>query len=150
MLRNLLAVIAGYIVMAAIVFLTFSVAYLAMGPDRAYEPGVFDVTMLWVVVSIVLGLVAAILGGLVSSIIGRGRRAPALLAAVVLVLGFLMTIPTLTAENPDRPEVRTGDVGNFEAMQYSKQPTWVSLLNPALGAIGVLIGGSLRRRQEVA
>jgi hypothetical protein len=38
----------------------------------------------------------------------------------------------------------------MEAMQNAKQPAWIVLLNPLLGAAGVLVGARLKRgRGEV-
>ena len=36
---------------------------------------------------------------------------------------------------------RTGEVGNIEAMQSARTPLVVLLLNPLIGAVGVLVGG---------
>ncbi len=62
MARTIGSVILGYLVMVIVVFATFSLAYQAMGVDRAYQPGTYDVSGLWIAVSIVLGILAAILG----------------------------------------------------------------------------------------
>jgi hypothetical protein len=92
----------------------------------------------------VLGFVAAMIGGRVCSTIGRTAKASRALAGVVLVLGLLLAIPNVTASRPASQPVRTGDVGNMDAMQKAQQPAWVALLNPVIGAVGVLVGGRLR------
>jgi hypothetical protein len=135
-------VILGYLMMVAFVFLSFSIAYRVMGADRAFQPGVFDVTNLWIVTSLMLGLAGAILGGYVCEAIARDERAPKLLAVLVLLLGFAFAVPILTTTSPSAP--REGDVSNTVAMQNAQQPAWVALLNPLLGAIGVLIGAGVR------
>jgi hypothetical protein len=38
MLRTVLAVVAGCVVIFAVVFITFSLACLAMGAERAFQP----------------------------------------------------------------------------------------------------------------
>ena len=138
-------VVVGYLVMFAIVFVTFSIAFVSMGTDKAFKPGSYDVSGLWIAVSFVLGLVAAIVGGLVCALIAPGTKAPVALAALVLVLGLLMAVPVLTAKT--EPKVRTGKVGNMEAMQNAAQPAWIALLNPVVGAVGALAGAQLRRRR---
>ena len=142
MLRVIGAVILGYIVMATFVMATFSLAYLAMGADSAFQPGSYEVSTAWLAISIALGAVAALLGGMVCVRVGRGMRAPQVLAGLVLVLGMLLALPTLKASPVAEP--RAGAVSNMEAMQRAKQPAWISLLNPLIGAAGVMAGASLR------
>ena len=135
-------VVLGYLMMVAFVFLSFSIAYRIMGADRAFQPGVYDVTSLWIITSFMLGLAGAILGGYVCEAIARDERAPKLLAVLVLLLGFAFAVPVLTTTSPSAP--REGDVSNSVAMQNAQQPPWVALLNPLFGAIGVLIGAGVK------
>lgn len=143
MIRSIAGVVVGYIAMALLVFILFSAAYLAMGTDRAFLPGSYQVSSLWLAVSTALSLVAALAGGYVAAAVSRGTSAPLVLACVVLVLGILFTIPALG--QPD-PGPRAGDVGNIAAMQNARTPAWIMLLNPVIGALGVLVGSRLRRR----
>lgn len=147
MLRGILGVIAGYVVMFVVVFGSFTAAYLAMGAEKAFRPGTYDVSMLWIAISIVLGLVAAIAGGLVCAAIAKGGKAPMALAILVVVLGVLMAIPTLNAPDAGAPVERTGDVGNMAAMQSARTPSWVAFLNPVIGAVGVMLGAGLRKKR---
>ena len=63
---------------------------------------------------------------------------------MVLVIGLLSAIPVLMAA--DTPaESRSGEVGNLDAMMKAKQPAWVSVANPFVSLVGVLIGARLRR-----
>jgi hypothetical protein len=65
------------------------------------------------------------------------------LAAVVFGLGLLMAVPVALVS--EAPKERDGDLGNFEAMQHARQPVWVALLNPVVGAGGVFLGSRLRK-----
>ncbi len=145
MLRAFGAVVGGYAVMFVFVFVSFSCAYLAMGADRAFRPGSYDVSTMWLVTSTVLGLAGAAAGGLVCSLIARrGSKAPIVLAGLLLALGLLMAVPALRSENAPR-EVRTAGVGNIEAMGKAKTPVIAALLNPLVGAVGVVAGARLRK-----
>jgi uncharacterized membrane protein len=145
MVRAILGVVVGYVVMALLVFLTFSVAYLAMGSSGAFRPGSFDPSMLWIITSIILGFLAALVGGYTCAVISKSKRATQILAAIVIVLGVIVAISALRVTDT-RPNVRTGDVPNLEAMQRAKTPNWVALLNPIIGAAGVLVGARLKMR----
>lgn len=144
MVRAILGVIAGYLVMAILVFCFLTAAYLAMGADAAFRTGTYNVSMMWIIVSCLLGLVAAIVGGLVCAAISRSKRAVLVLAGIVFVLGILIAIPALTTIDL-RPNNRSGSVSNIQAMQQARTPTWLALVNPFLGAAGVLIGSRLRK-----
>ncbi|HNR37930.1 MAG TPA: hypothetical protein PKN61_02730 [Acidobacteriota bacterium] len=145
MLRIVLAVIAGYLAMAVFVFATFSAAYLIIGTEGSFRPGSFDVSKLWIVVSIVLSIVAALVGGWVCARIGRRRAAVIALAVVVVALGLAVAAMEFTHSGEPVPAARSGEISNFDAMQMAQQPLWLTLLNPFLGAAGVLLGARLRR-----
>ncbi len=145
--RAIGSVILGYLVMFAVVFVTFSLAYMAMGVDGAFRPGTYEVSGIWIVTSIVLGFVAAVLGGLVCGAIARSATPPKVLAAVVLVLGLILAVPVLTRSGEAETKPRSAEVGTMEAMQEAVQPVWIALLNPVLGAVGVLVGAGLRKPQ---
>ena len=147
MLRIVLAVIAGYLAMAVLVFATFTGAYLAMGTEGAFRPGSFDVSTLWIVVSVILSFIAALAGGWVCALVGRRRAAAVALAAVVVVLGLAVAAMEFTHSGEQVPAARSGEISNFDAMQMAQQPTWLTLLNPFLGAAGVLLGARFRKAE---
>jgi ABC-type transport system involved in multi-copper enzyme maturation permease subunit len=150
MLRNIGGVILGYIIMALTIFLTFSAAYILMGAAGAFQPETYEVSNLWLVTSFILGLLAAVAGGYVCALIARsGSRAPFALAVLVIVLGVLAAVPVLRAANTGKERLtRPGEVSNMEAMQNAVQPGWVALLNPFVGAAGVLVGARLRHKPQ--
>jgi hypothetical protein len=142
--RTIAAVIVGYLAMFAIVFMGLTAAYSAMGADGAFKPNSYEISGTWAVVMLVVGIIAAVVGGVIAAAIGRSRKAVNSLAVVVLVLGLLCcVIPTLMAEPPGE---RIADVSSMDAMSKAVTPLWVLLVNPIIGVVGVLIGGSLRKR----
>ncbi len=145
MLRTIGAVVAGYVAMFLVIFGTFSLAFLAMGVNGAFQPGTYDVTPLWLVVSFVLSFIAAVIGGFVSVSISDDPKVPRALAVVVIVMGVITAIQIITAD--PAATARGAEVGNIEAMMNAKQPDWVAILNPIIGAIGVMAGARLRRRR---
>jgi hypothetical protein len=146
MLRSVLGVIVGYIVMFILNVAAFMTIYTIVGPDWSFEPGSYQASTRWTVMQFAVVLVCAIIAGLVCAVIARGGKAPLALAAVVLVLGCLLGLASTALRPPDTHEVRTGNVPNMEAMSKARHPTWVVFLGPFIGAVGVVIGGKLRRR----
>jgi hypothetical protein len=140
MLRLIGSVVVGYVVMAAVVFVALTGAYVALGADRAFEAGVYDVSLLWIVTSIVVGLAAALLGGWVARRISGSPAGPRALALLVLALGAFLALPVLFGDTA-AVGGRTGAPGPFEAMQVARSPVWIVILNPLIGALGALVGG---------
>lgn len=146
MLRSILSVIAGYVVMALAVIVIFSVAFIAIGPDRAYQPGTYLVSGLWLGIWAVGSIIAALIGGFVCAKIDKpAGKGPIALAAVVLILGTLSAI--FTGARPD-PGPRPAEVSTFEAASKSVQPIWTNWANIPIGIAGVLAGASLGRKKS--
>ena len=136
MLRNILAAVAGYIAMAAVLFALFSLLWLSVGPSRAFEPGSWDVPGNWAFVQLVLGLAGAYIGGQVCARVAHDARGATILIGLVIVLGVvnaLMAPETAAGPRPD-------DVSMMEATAGALQPAWFNWLNPLIGAVGVWFG----------
>lgn len=142
MLRSVLAVLAGYAAMFVLVFVAMTAAYFALGPDRAFRPRVYEVSVLWIAVWAVISLGAAVAGGWVAARVARNKVAPGALAGVVLALGLVSSIATLNAAPPENP-VREPGTPLLEAMSNARAPAWNAFLTPVLGAVGVLAGAAL-------
>lgn len=145
MMRTIGSVIAGYATMFIVVFVGLMVAYMVLGTDGAFKVGSFEPSLTWLVIMFVVGFVAAVGGGFVCRAIAKSNGAVKALVGVVLVLGLLSAIPAFM-QSDEAPE-RTGDLAGMEAMGQARQPLWVALVNPIIGAAGALIGG---RRSEDA
>jgi hypothetical protein len=138
MLKSIIAVVVGYIVMAIFSFAAFSAAYLGLGVERVFEAESYDISTIWMVVMVVLAFIGGIVGGFICAAISKSKGACMVFAGIVLALGLIAGIMTKMKDAPDT--ARTGDVPNLQAMQMAQTPTWICVLNPILGAVGVLLG----------
>lgn len=145
-MRDVGAVISGYVVMLVLVVGLLSGLYLALGPDGAFEPGTYEPSVVWLIASTLLSITAALAGGFVCAAIAGVGRAPKALAVVVLVVGVVSAALMPSPQSDTRPTVRSAATPTLEAMMNARQPDWVSWTNPLIGAIGVLVGASWRRR----
>jgi len=145
--RNILAAIVGYVAMAALLFVLFSLLWLTVGPSRAFEPGSWEVPVGWAVLQLALGLVGAYIGGQVCAWVAHDAKGATMLIGLVIVMGVVNAlIPPEMAAGP-RPE----DVSMMEATAGALQPEWFNWLNPVVGAVGVWFGtGRLRARSGEA
>jgi hypothetical protein len=146
MLRSVLGVIVGYVVMFVLQVASFMIIYTLMGADWSFKPASYQASTQWTVMQFGVILVTTIIAGLVCAAIAKGGKAPLVLAAVVLVLGLALAFASTALRPADTHQVRTGNVPNMEAMNKARHPTWVIFLGPVIGAVGVVIGGKLKRR----
>lgn len=149
MARNILSVLAGYVVMFVFVMVTFSLVWVGLGSGFAFEAGSTRVTTGWVVIALVLSFIAALAGGWVTSKIAMppGRTPVIALAALVLVLGIIAAFSAVNREIPPLPD---RPLSTMEAASYAESPDWYHYSIPIIGVAGVLLGGSIGRRRELA
>src|SRR6266581_3952771 len=146
MLRSVLGVIIGYIVMFILNVAAFMTIYTIVGANWSFKPGSYQASTRWTVMQFAVVLVTAIIAGLICAVIAKGGKAPLALAVVVLVLGFLLAIPSVIKHKNNANLVRVGNVSSAEAARLAYWPVWTPFAFPIVGAIGVLIGGKLKRR----
>ena len=143
MVRTVVSIVVGYIVIALATFIGLTGAWLILGADRAFEPGVYDLSLAWVISAVAVNIVAAVIGGVVCASIARTRRAPIVFAFIVFVLGIIVAVPVFLAGDSDVSPPRPAEVTMFEAIGASRQPAWFALLNPVTVAAGIMIGAAL-------
>jgi len=146
MARPIIGVIAGYIIMFILNFLGFVTLYAAIGPDQAFQPGLYLASNKWIAISFVIIFITGTIAGLICAAIAKGGKAPLGLAIVVIVLGLLLAIPAMMKAQANAKLVRAGNVPQMEAAQKAYWPTWTPFTFPIISAIGVLVGGRLKRR----
>jgi hypothetical protein len=146
MARAIVGVIVAYIVMFILNFLGFVTLYAAIGPSQAFQPGLYLASNKWIAISFVIIFITGIIAGLICAVIANGGKSPLALAIVVVVLGLLLAVPAVMKAQANAKLVRTGDVPSMEAAQKAYWPTWTPFTFPIISAIGVLIGGKLKRR----
>ena len=125
-LRNFGAAVLGFVVMAVIV----SVLSLVMA-------FVVDEGAGMIVASIVVSLVAAVLGGVVCAKVATDNGGMWILIAAVVVIGVGVAVA-----GPMMADM-VSEVDMADTMDASMEPTWLTWLNPLLGAVGVYLGARL-------
>ena len=145
-MRTAIGVIVGYILMFVLQVAAFMTIYTVMGANWSFKPASYQASTRWTVMQFVVVFVTAAVAGLVCALIARGGKANLVLAAVVLVLGFGLAAAGTAMQPADTHDVRTGNVANMEAMSKARHPSWVVFLGPIVAALGVVVGGKLKRR----
>ncbi len=146
MLRSILAVIASYIVMSILVVGLFMGLWFGFGPNRLLQPGSFEGNMLITIAAPAITILCGLFGDWMCVKIARGTRPVIVLAGIVFSLGLLMVYFTLQKPFPTGP--RDPNMTVAELIKKGREPAWVALSNPILGAAGVLLGGFLCRPKK--
>ena len=146
MARSIIAVIVSYIIMFVLNFLGFVTLYAVVGETQAFKPRMYLASNRWIAMSFAFIFVSAIIAGLICAVIAKGGKANLALAVVIIVLGFLLAIPAVMKAKANAGMVRTGNTPQMEAAQKAYWPIWTPFAFPIVSAIGVLVGGRLKKR----
>lgn len=146
MVRSTIAVIVSYILMFVLNVLCFVSMYAIMGPGQAFRPRSYLASNRWIAISVVCIFVSAVVAGFVCAAIARGGRAPLALAVVVVVLGLILAIPAMKKAKDNAGLARVSEVSQMEAANKAYWPIWAPFTFPFISAIGVLVGGKLKKR----
>jgi hypothetical protein len=145
MLKSILAIIVSYIVMFAVFMAIFTGLYFALGVERVFQSDSYEVSTLWIVLTLVIGFLVSIFSGWLCAAISKSWRTCQVFALIVFLLALMQCFSALK-RNPDAPNVRAGEVQMFEAMKLAVTPLWLHFVNPILMGAGVLIGARMKRR----
>lgn len=147
MLKSIVGVVVGYIVMFMFASAAFAGAYFGLGVDRVFEPDSYAISTIWIALLIAIAFLGGLLGGLTCAAISKSHTACVVFAVLVFAVGVLIALPTVMKEHT--AVVRSGDVTSLQAMQLAQPPSWLCFLNPALGAVGILMAAR-RTKHPVA
>jgi len=144
MARSVAGVIVGYLVMFILQFAAFMTIYTVMGANWSFKPASFQASTRWTVMQFTVIFVAALIAGLICALISKGGKAPLVLAVVALAIGFTFGAVHVATQAADTHELRT--TASVPNIFRARHPTWVIFAGPIIAAIGIGIGGKLRRR----
>lgn len=141
--RNVLAALAGYVTLFALLFVSFSAVWWILGADGSFQAGSWEVSGAWILASIVLGLLVAIVGGMVCAKLQANRHGVHVLIGIIVGMTL---VSALGAGDAVATGPRPADVSMMDAMSSAQQPSWIVWLNPFLGIFGVILGARLASR----
>lgn len=144
-MKSIVAIIVSYIVGNLVFFGIITGCFFLLGVERVFEPDSYEVSSLWVALSLVVSFLGAVVAGYICLLISHSWRTCQILALIVLMFTSISCIMQLRRINPDAPNIRAGDVDHFNAMKLGVPPRWLPFVNPIVGCIGVLIGARLKR-----
>lgn len=151
MLRALLGVFVGFFVVIGASDGGNSVAWMVFGADILYKEGVWDVSLVWIILSIMIYIIAGLISGSVCEVVAsKGTRAAILLSGVILVAGSLEAKNLKKTTDDQGQTARQVEATRFDSMKYARLPVLARFGNPLLAAIGILVGAEIIRRKGAA
>ena len=145
MLKSILAIIVSYVAMFALFRAVVTGLYFLLGVERMFQPDSYEVSVLWIVLTLVVGFLGTLLGGYLCAWISKSWRTCQVFALIVFLLALIQCLSALK-RNPDAPNVRAGEVTYLEAVGLAVTPLWLHFVNPVISGVGVLLGAGLKRR----
>lgn len=139
MLRSIIAVVVTYIAMTVFIIAAFSALWFGLGPDRLLQPGTWKGNMIITIAAPGITILAGLFGGWMCAKIARKRGPVMALAGLVLALGLTTAYFTLQKPEPTGP--REPGLSPQQIMEKGREPAWVAISNPILGAGAILLGG---------
>jgi hypothetical protein len=124
----------------------FTGLYFALGVERVFQADSYEVSMLWIGLTLVIAFLVCLFAGYLCAAISNSWRTCQIFALIVFLLALLQCFSALK-RNPDAPNVRAGEVAMFDAMKLAVSPLWLHFVNPVLSGAAVLIGARMKRRK---
>jgi len=148
MLKSIIAIVVSYVAMLVLFMAVFTGLYFLFGVERIFQPDSYEVSPLWMAVTLVGALLGAMFGGYLCATISKNWRVCQVFALVVFLLALIQCVFALRKNNPDAPNVRAGDVPFPEGIELGVTPVWFHFVNPLVSGAGVLLGARLKRRRD--
>jgi uncharacterized membrane protein YedE/YeeE len=147
MLRSILAIIVSYIAMFVLFMAIFFGLYFALGIERVFQPDSYEVSMLWIIITLVVAFLVTMFAGYLCAAISKSWRTCQVFALIVFLLALWQCFSGMRRDS-EGPNVRAGEVTAFEAMSHAVTPFWLHLVNPVVNGLGVLLGARMKRRRN--
>ena len=146
MLRGTLAVIVGLLVTVAVMTIGLTVAFFALGTERVFVPGSFEVSGLMTIAMFAGLAVAVVAGGAICSKVAKGEAGPCRALAGLLLVLMLAGAAASYYQGP-APK-RHGGAQGLDAMGRAYTPPIASVVNALVCASGALAGGFVARHRK--
>lgn len=145
MLKSIVAIVVSYVVIFLLFFAVVAGLYVMLGSERVFQPDSYEISNLWLVLTIVLSFLAWMLGGWLCVAISKSLRTGQIFAVIVFVAAAIGCLLSLNREG-EGPHVRASEVTFKDGLERTVTPRWFHFVNPVVTLAGALVGTRLKRR----
>jgi hypothetical protein len=147
MLKSIVAIIVSYLVVFVLFSAVFVGLYFVLGVERVFQPDSYEVSTLWLGLTLVGSLLGWMFGGWLCVKISKSLRTGQVFALLVFVATAITCLSQLSRES-EGPNVRAGEVSFVETLGREVTPRWFHFVNPVVSLVGVLAGVRMKRRGD--
>lgn len=148
-LRPFCGCLLGFLTFYGIVFMAFMAIPKLYTPDDLCELGTFEQSRLITAISFLCVIVASLACGFVSASVAQSRRAAYTLASLIGVLGLIHIMLFLTVGRSEpKPRIGNEPIEQVILEIQSNTRPLVSIAQPVVAVVGIIVGSRLRRKSN--
>jgi hypothetical protein len=117
MFKSIVAVIVSYIAMFVVFMAIFFGLYFALGVERVFQPDSYEVSMLWIITTLVVAFLVTMFAGYLCAAISKSWRTCQVFALIVFLLALWQCFQGMRRDS-EGPNVRAGDV-TYRSRRYA-------------------------------
>ncbi len=142
MAKTILGVILGYVASFLTIFLLSSGLYFLLGKSGSFQEGNYDLTISWIMPSIIFFFVAGAIAATVCILVSKNPKSGLYMGIVIFALGLLIAFMQI-AQDPGVTVRGSEEVSLIDAMNKAHGPAWTFFANAVAGFVGAVSGGNL-------
>ena len=145
-LKIILGVIVGYVAFSIALFVIFSGLYMVLGASGSFQQGNYDLTMSWLLPSLIVFFVAGVIAAFVCNLIAKDAKSGLYVGIVILVLGLVIAFSQIASDPGTTARDAAENVTLLDAMNKAHGPVWSLFANAVAGCIGAFAGGNFLKK----
>jgi hypothetical protein len=148
MLKSIIAIVVSYIAMFVFFMVVVIGCYVALGSERVFKPDSYEISALWLVLTVIVSFLASAIAGYLCAVIS-GSWATCRVFAFIVFLATLGFCVASLRQSQESPNVRASEVSYADGIRLGVSPMWLHFVSPVISGLGVLVGARMKRRGNV-
>jgi len=147
MLKSIIAIVVSYLAMFVFFMVVAIGCYVALGSERVFQPDSYEISMLWLVLTVVVSFLASAIAGYLCAAISGSWTTCRVFAFIVFLATLGFCVASLR-QSQESPNVRASEVSYGDGMRLGVSPMWLHFVSPVISGIAVLVGARMKRRGD--
>lgn len=148
MLKSIVAIVVSYLAMFVFFMAVAVGCYLALGSERVFKPDSYEISSLWLVLTVIVSFIASAIAGYLCAVISGSWTTCRVFAFIVFLATLGFCISSLR-QSQESPNVRASEVSWTDGMRLGVSPLWLHFVSPVIAGVAVLAGARMKRRGDV-
>jgi archaellum biogenesis protein FlaJ (TadC family) len=148
MLKSIAAIVVSYLAMFVFFMAVVIACYVALGSERVFKPDSYEISTLWLVLTVIVSFVASAIAGYLCAVISGSWTTCRVFAFLVFLATLGFCISSLR-QSQESPNVRASEVAYTDGIRLGVSPMWLHFVSPVISGVAVLVGARMKRRGEL-